>query len=86
MTCIEHDVTRKVTGVVDVDKAGIEQRHKARIVCVAGNSIETPRPLLLSASAMFKDGFADSSRQVGRNYMRHMTGSVYGAFRNPVHM
>jgi choline dehydrogenase-like flavoprotein len=35
---------------------------------------------------MFKDGLANSSGQVGRNYMRHMTGSVYAAFKNPVHM
>ncbi len=83
---IEHDDKGKVTGVVYFDKAGKEQRQKARIVCVAGNSIETPRLLLLSASSMFKDGLANSSGQVGRNYMRHMTGSVYAAFKNPVNM
>jgi choline dehydrogenase-like flavoprotein len=83
---IEHNASGKVTGVVYFDKDGKEQRQKARIVCVAGNSIETPRLLLLSASSMFKDGLANSSGQVGRNYMRHMTGSVYAAFKNPVHM
>ncbi len=83
---IEHDDQGKVTGVVYFDKAGKEQRQKARIVCVAGNSIETPRLLLLSASNKFKDGLANSSGQVGRNYMRHMTGSVYAMFKQPVHM
>ncbi len=83
---IEHDDKGKVNAVVYFDKAGKEQRQKARIVCVAGNSIETPRLLLLSASNLFKDGLANSSGQVGRNYMRHMTGSVYAAFKNPVHM
>lgn len=83
---IEHDDKGKASGVVYFDKDGREQRQKARIVCVAGNSIETPRLLLLSASSMFKDGLANSSGQVGRNYMRHMTGSVYAVFRNPVHM
>jgi len=29
---------------------------------------------------MFPDGLANSSGQVGRNYMRHMTGSVYATF------
>lgn len=86
VTRIEHDDTGKVTGVVYFDKTGTEQRQKARIVCVAGNSIETPRLLLLSASKLFKDGLANSSGQVGRNYMRHMTGSVYGMFKQPVHM
>ena len=80
---IEHDAKGKVTGVVYFDKDGIERRQKARVVCVAGNSIETPRLLLMSASSMFKDGLANSSGQVGRNYMRHMTGSVYAAFDKP---
>jgi len=83
---IEHDDKGKVTGVVYFDKGGKEQRQKARIVCVAGNSIETPRLLLLSASSLYKDGLANSSGQVGRNYMRHMTGSVYAMFKQPVHM
>jgi len=83
---IEHNEAGKVTGVVYFDKDGKEQRQKARAVAVAGNSIETPRLLLLSASNKFKDGLANSSGQVGRNYMRHMTGSVYAAFKDPVHM
>ena len=86
VTRIEHDDAGKATGVVYFDKDGKEQRQKARIVCVAGNSIETPRLLLLSASSKFPDGLANSSGQVGRNYMRHMTGSVYAAFKQPVHM
>lgn len=83
---IEHDARGKVTGVVYFDKEGKEQRQKARLVCIAGNSIETPRLLLLSASPMFPNGLANSSGQVGRNYMRHLTGSVYGVFKDPVHM
>jgi len=83
---IEHDDKGKVNAVVYHEKDGTQRRQKARIVCVAGNSIETPRLLLLSASSLFKDGLANSSGQVGRNYMRHMTGSVYAAFKDPVHM
>ncbi|MBO0906258.1 GMC family oxidoreductase [Jiella sonneratiae] len=83
---IEHDAAGKVTGVVYADKEGREQRQKARIVAVAGNSIESPRLLLNSHSSKFPDGLANSSGQVGRNYMRHTTGSVYGIFEKPVHM
>jgi choline dehydrogenase-like flavoprotein len=83
---IEHDDTGKVTAVVYSDETGALQRQKARIVAVAGNSIESPRLLLNSASNTFKDGLANSSGQVGRNYMRHMTGNVYGIFEKPVHM
>jgi choline dehydrogenase-like flavoprotein len=83
---IEHDAAGKVSGVVYVDKDGNTQRQKARIVCVAGNSIESPRLLLNSASSKFPEGLANSSGQVGRNYMRHMTASVYAVFDRPVHM
>jgi len=66
-----------VTGVVYADKAGALQEQRARVVCVAGNSVETPRLLLNSESAKFPHGLANSSGHVGRHYMRHMTGTVY---------
>ena len=83
---IEHNDKGLVTGVLYADKQGQQQVQRARVVCVAGNSIESPRLLLNSASAKFPDGLANSSGQVGKNYMRHMTGSVYGIFEKPVHM
>jgi len=83
---IEHNEAGKISGVVYADAKGVEHRQKARIVCVAGNSIESPRLLLNSASNKFPDGLANSSGQVGKNYMRHTTGSVYGIFEKPVHM
>ncbi len=83
---IQHDASGKVTGVLYADKDGKQQLQKARVVAVAGNSIETPRLLLNSHSAKFPDGLANSSGQVGRNYMRHLTGSVYATFDQPVHM
>jgi len=76
----------KVNGVVYFDKDKKEQRQKARVVCVAGNSIETPRLLLMSTSNRFPNGLANSSGQVGRNYQRHTTGSMYATFEQPVHM
>ena len=82
---IQHDAKGKVTGVLYADENGKHQVQKARIVCVAGNSIESPRLLLNSASNMFKDGMANSSGQVGRNYMRHATQHVYATFDRPVH-
>ncbi len=83
---IEHDEKGLVTGVTYVDGDGLEQFQRGRIVAVAGNSIETPRLLLNSESSMFSDGLANSSDQVGRNYMRHLTASVYAAFEQPVRM
>ena len=69
-----------------LDAAGNLHRQAAKVVCVAGNSIESPRLLLMSASSLHPDGLANSSGQVGRNYMRHMTGSVYAPFDEPVRM
>jgi len=81
---IQHDGKGKITGVLYADKNGEHQVQKARIVCVAGNSIESPRLLLNSASNMFKDGMANSSGQVGRNYTRHATQHIYATFDQPV--
>jgi choline dehydrogenase-like flavoprotein len=74
---ITHDASGMVTGVIYADKAGNHHEQKARAVCVAGNSVETPRLLLNSASSKYPDGMANSSGQVGRNFMRHMSGTVY---------
>jgi choline dehydrogenase-like flavoprotein len=83
---ITHDASGRADGVLYVDGAGTVQRQRARAVCVAGNAVETPRLLLLSASGLFPEGLANSSGQVGRNYMRHMTASVYASFEQPVRM
>ncbi len=83
---IQHDETGKVTGVLYADAEGNQHFQRARVVCVAGNSIESPRLLLNSASSAHPDGLANASGQVGKNYMRHMTGSVYAGFDEPVHM
>ncbi len=83
---ILHDGRGRATGVLYVDRNGTLRRQRAAVVCVAGNSIETPRLLLLSASGRFPDGLANSSGQVGRNYMRHTTATAWGQFDKPVHM
>jgi len=84
-TKIEHGADGLANGVVYRDARGKEQRQKARIVCVAGNAIETARLLLLSDSAKFPHGLANSSGQVGRNYCHHITGFVWGIFDKPVY-
>ena len=49
---IEHDASGEATRVVYADETGAMQRQKARVVAVAGNSIESPRLLLNSASTI----------------------------------
>lgn len=84
-TRIEHGEDGRVNAVVYRDGAGQEQRQKARIVCVAGNGIETARLLLLSESAKFPHGLANSSGQVGRNYCHQIIGFMWGFFEKPVY-
>jgi choline dehydrogenase-like flavoprotein len=83
-TRIEHGANGRVNAVVYRDAEGREQRQKARVVCVAGNGIETPRLLLLSESSKFPQGLANSSGQVGRNYCHQIIGFVWGIFDKPV--
>jgi choline dehydrogenase-like flavoprotein len=83
---VNHDRSGKVTGVTYVDSNGNMVEQKARVVCVAGNSIETPRLLLNSSSNMFPLGLANSSGQVGKNYMAHLTGAVYAMMPGPVNL
>ncbi|MEM8776024.1 MAG: GMC family oxidoreductase [Pseudomonadota bacterium] len=83
---ITHGKDGKADAVIYVDADGNLQRQAAKVVCVAGNSIETARLLLMSDSSMFPNGLANSSDQVGRNYMRHLTGSMYAWFDKPVNM
>ncbi len=73
---INHDDAGKVTGVVYADGSGAQQEQKARAVCVAGNAIETARLLYNSSSSLYPNGLGNSSGHLGRNYMRHVTGSI----------
>ncbi|HUK02694.1 MAG TPA: GMC family oxidoreductase [Steroidobacteraceae bacterium] len=84
-TRIEHNDAGRATGVVYRDSKGVEQRQKARLVCVACNSVETARLLLLSESARYPHGLANSAGQVGRNYCHHVGAFVWGLFDQPVH-
>ncbi len=68
---INHDNGGKATGVVYADKTGTLQEQKARVVCVAGNSVETPRLLLNSQSSKFPNGLANSSAGIIKDESRH---------------
>ena len=83
---IEHGDDGRVRGVLYVDRAGREHLQAARAVCVAGNSIETVRLLLNSESSAFPQGLANGSGLVGKYYMRHSSGNLFGEFGKPVNM
>ncbi len=71
-----HNRSGRISGVLYADADGNHHVQKARVVVLAANAIDTPRLLLNSASGMYPVGLANSSGQVGRNYMRHVFGFV----------
>ena len=65
---------------------GVEHFQRARMVVVAGYSIETPRLLLLSATSRFPDGLCNDHGQVGRYLMVQGAPQVAGRFDAEVRM
>jgi choline dehydrogenase-like flavoprotein len=79
------DRTGRVTGVSYI-RDGRELRQRARLVAVAGYSIETPRLLLLSASDRYPDGLGNDHDQVGRYLMVQGAPQTAGRFEDEVRM
>jgi choline dehydrogenase-like flavoprotein len=79
----ERDTTGALTAVLYTDgtdpAALIPRRQRTRAVFLCAGAIETPRLLLHT-------GLANSSGQVGRNYMAHVATQVWGTFPEPVRM
>ena len=69
-----------VTGAVYVDREGKDHFQKAAVIVLGANGIGTPRILLLSASARFPNGLANSAGLVGKRLMMHPFGTVVGLF------
>jgi choline dehydrogenase-like flavoprotein len=74
----------RATGAVYVDRDGREHRQDAQVVIVCANGVGTPRLLLLSTSARFPDGLANSSGLVGKRLMMHPYAAVVGFYEDPL--
>ncbi|HWD54106.1 MAG TPA: GMC family oxidoreductase [Acidimicrobiales bacterium] len=74
---------RRARGVTYVHE-GTEYRQRARLVVVAGYSIESPRLLLNSACAEFPDGLCNDFDQVGRNVMVQGAPQTSGRYREEI--
>ncbi|MHA3725260.1 GMC family oxidoreductase [Leucobacter sp. HY1910] len=77
--------TGRATGVHYV-RGGVPRFQRARAVAVAGYSIETPRLLLNSTSARFRDGLCNDYDQVGRYLMVQGAPQTAGRFDEEVRM
>jgi choline dehydrogenase-like flavoprotein len=78
---IELDDTGAARGVIYHGSDGTEHLQRAKVVAVAGYSIETPRLLLNSTSARFPHGLGNNADQVGRYVM--VQGAAQTAGRWP---
>jgi choline dehydrogenase-like flavoprotein len=77
---IATDAEGRATGAIYIDRDGAEQFQPARAVIMCANGVGTPRILLMSTSARFPDGLANSSGLVGRRLMLHPYMSVLGIY------
>ncbi len=71
---VEQDSTGTITAVLYTDHDGNEQRQRTKNVFLCAGGIETPRQLL-------HWGIANSSDQVGRNFMAHISTQVWATLR-----
>ena len=76
VTKFERDADDRITAVIYI-QAGEEKRQPCRTVFLCAGAIETPRLLLLN-------DIANSSGQVGRNFMAHPGVQVWGQFPEEV--
>ena len=77
--------TGRATGVHYV-KGGVSRFQRARMVAIAGYSIETPRLLLNSACGRFPDGLCNDFDQVGRYLMVQGAPQTAGRFGAEIRM
>ena len=76
VTGFERDASGCITAVV-YEQHGETMRQKCRAVFLCAGAIETPRLLLIH-------GLANSSGQVGRNFMAHVGPQVWAQFEDDV--
>ena len=75
---LERDSTGRITAVV-YRQHGVDHRQRTKAVFLCGGGVESPR-LLLNLE------MANSSDQVGRNYLAHPAAQVWGRFDEPTMM
>jgi choline dehydrogenase-like flavoprotein len=86
-TKVELDGARRATGVAYRREGdGAERLQRAKVVAVAGYSIETPRLLLNSAQKHFKNGLCNNEDQVGRYVMVQGASQTAGRFPTELRM
>jgi choline dehydrogenase-like flavoprotein len=80
---LETDPAGRYVTHVHVTRDGEDERYSADIVVVACGALSSALLLLRSANDRHPNGLANSSGQVGRNYMRHNQSVLMVLLREP---
>ena len=76
VTSLRTDSSGRVVTDVEVRREGETERYSADIVVLAAGAVNTAKILLASASDQHRNGLANGSDQVGRNFMFHNSKAV----------
>jgi choline dehydrogenase-like flavoprotein len=76
------DARGRASGVVYLGPGGVREVQPARCVVLACSAVESARLLLLSRSALFPQGLANGSGQVGRHLLFSGLSRAHGLFRH----
>jgi choline dehydrogenase-like flavoprotein len=82
---LETDGSGGAVGGVVVDRRGATETYTGDVVVVSCGAAESPALLLRSAGDRHPKGLANSSDQVGRNYMAHINSGVVAISQTPNH-
>ena len=83
VTKLETDNKGKYVSAVNVSRNGEDEKYSADLVVVAAGAINSAALLSRSANEHHPNGLANSSDQVGRNYMGHVNSVMLAVSKCP---
>lgn len=83
VTKLETDEGGKRVSAVNVSRNGSNEKYSADLVVVSAGAINSAALLLRSANEHHPNGLANSSDQVGRNYMGHVNSVMLAVSKCP---
>jgi choline dehydrogenase-like flavoprotein len=83
VTKLETDASGRNISAVNINRNGVQEKYSADVVVVSCGAINSAALLLRSANDRHPNGLANSSDQVGRNYMGHVNSVMLAVSKCP---
>src|SRR5206468_10151803 len=83
VTRLETDSSGRTITKVHVDHDGVRETYSADIIVSSCGAVNSAALMLRSASDAHPNGLANSSDQVGRNYMCHINSAMLAISQEP---